>query len=123
LVAIQNALPSKQTAIGVSLAIFSQTFGGALFLAFAQTIFSHSLIAGLQKYASTVDRQAVVAAGATAIRKVVKSDEVAGVLQAYNLAINHNFYLAAGAAVGMFVSSWGMGWISIKKKKVVGPDA
>ncbi len=92
-----------------------------MFLTFAQTIFSHGLVSGLEKYAPTVDAQTLVAAGATAIRKVVKPEEVAGVLEAYNLAINHNFYLAAGAAVGTFVCCWGMGWHSIKK--AVAPEA
>jgi hypothetical protein len=107
----------------MSLAVFSQTFGGAMFLSFAQTIFSHGLVVGLKEYAPTVDAQTVVTTGATAIRNVIKAEEVAGVVEAYNLAINHNFYLGAGAAVAMFVCSWGMGWHSIKKKKVVAPEA
>jgi hypothetical protein len=107
----------------MSLVVFSQTFGGTLFLTFAQTVFSHGLVTGLQKYAPTVNTQTVVTAGATAIRDVVGPEEVAGVLEAYNLAINDNFYLAAGAAVGLFVCSWGMGWHSIKKKKDVAPEA
>jgi hypothetical protein len=107
----------------MSLFSFCQTFGGALFLTFAQTIFSHSLVDGLQKYAPTVDASAVIAAGASAIRQVVKPDEVEGVLEAYNLGINHNFYLAAGTAAATFVFCWGMGWHSIKKKKVVTPEA
>lgn len=101
----------------MSLVVFSQTFGGTIFLTIAETIFSHGLISGLEKYAPTVDVQTVVAAGATAIREVVKPEEVAGVLEAYNLAINHDFYLAAGAALGILVCCWGMGWHSIKEKK------
>lgn len=93
-----------------------------MFLAFAQTIFSHGLVTGLKKYAPTVDAQAVVTAGATAIGKVAKPDEIAGVLESYNLAINHIFYLSAGASVAMFACCWGMGWHSVKKKKEVAPE-
>jgi hypothetical protein len=107
----------------MSLVAFCQTFGGTVFLTFAQTIFSRSLVDGLKKFAPTVDAPAVIAAGATAIRQVVKPDEVEGVLEAYNLGINRNFYLAAGAAVATFVFCWGMGWHSVKKKKVVTPEA
>lgn len=107
----------------MSLIVFSQTFGGSLFLAFAQTIFSHSLVSGLKSYAPTVDAQIVIAAGATGIRHTVKPGEIMGVLEAYNVAINHCFYLAAGAAVGTFVFAWGMGWHRITKKKVVTPEA
>jgi hypothetical protein len=107
----------------MSLVAFSQTFGGTLFLTFAQTIFSHSLVDGLKKFAPTVDAQAVIIAGASGIRQVVKPDQVEGVVEAYNLGINRNFYLAAGASVGAFVFCWGMGWHSVKKKKVTAPEA
>jgi hypothetical protein len=40
--------------LGIALVVFSQTLGGAIFLAFAQTIFSHSLVTGLAEYAPTV---------------------------------------------------------------------
>jgi hypothetical protein len=45
------------------------------------------------------------------------------VLVAYNKAINEDFYLAAGASVVIFVAAWGMGWKSVKKGKVVKPEA
>jgi hypothetical protein len=123
MVAIQNILPPEQNPVGMSLVVFSQTFGGSLFLTFAQTIFGHSLISGLKKYAPAVDPQTVITAGVTSIREAVKPEEIVGVVEAYNLAINHNFYLAAGASVGTFVFAWGMGWYSIKKKKTVTPEA
>jgi hypothetical protein len=107
----------------MSLVAFSQNFGGTLFLTFAQTIFSRSLIDGLKEFAPTVDAQAVIIAGASAIKRVVKPDQVKGVLEAYNLGVNRNFYLAAGAAAGTFVFCWGMGWQSVKQKKVVTPEA
>ena len=108
----------------MALIVFTQTFGGTLFLTFAQTIFSHSLVNGLKEYAPTVDVQTVLTAGASAIRQVVKPEEVMGVLQAYNKAINHNFYLSASASVATFAFCWGMGWHKISKKRaVVTPEA
>jgi hypothetical protein len=101
----------------MSIVVFSQTFGGTIFLTFAQFIFSHGLVNGLKKFAPTVDVQTVIDAGATAVRQVVKPEELTGVLKAYNVAINHAFYLSAGCAVGTLVFCWGMGWHSIKKKK------
>jgi hypothetical protein len=102
----------------MSLVAFCQTMGGTLFLAFAQTIFSRSLVDGLKKFAPTVNAQVVIAAGASAIREVVKPEELQGVLQAYNLGIDRNFYLAASASALTFVFCWGMGWYSVKKKDV-----
>jgi hypothetical protein len=107
----------------MSIVAFCQTFGGSLFLAFAQTIFSNSLVDGLKKFAPTVNPQVVITAGASAIRQVVKPEEILGVLKAYNLGVNHNFYLAAGGSAGTFVFCWGMGWYSVKKKKAVALEA
>jgi len=39
------------------------------------------------------------------------------VLQAYSQAIDHVFYLSAGAAAGATLACLGMGWKSIKKAK------
>lgn len=116
IIAIQTALPPQQIALGMALIMFVQMFGGSFFLTLAQTIFTQSLVSGLKEYAPTVNAQAVISAGATSFRKVVKSEDLMGVLQAYNEAINHEFYLSAGAAVGMFVFCWGMGWHKIPKK-------
>ncbi|KAH8784717.1 efflux pump [Hyaloscypha finlandica] len=123
IVAIQNIVPPAQIPVGMSLVAFSQNFGGTIFLTFAQTIFSRSLIDGLKDYAPTVDAQAVIIAGASAIKRVVKPDQVQGVLEAYNLGVNRNFYLAAGASAGTFVFCWGMGWQSVKQKRIVTPEA
>lgn len=101
----------------MSLVMFSQTFGGGLFLAFAQTIFGHGLVDALKKYAPYVDAQAVISAGATSVRKVVNPEQLKGVLEAYNVGINHAFWLAAGCSAATFVFCWGMGWGSVKKKK------
>jgi len=116
IVAIQNVLSPEKISVGMSLVIFSQTFGGAIFLTFGQLVFDSGLRHGLRKYAPTVDAHAVVAAGATSFRQVVSVKDLPGVLSAYNIAINHDFYLAAGASFGAFVCCFAMGWHSIKKQ-------
>ncbi|KAE8445747.1 hypothetical protein EG329_012926 [Mollisiaceae sp. DMI_Dod_QoI] len=103
--------------VGMSVLVFSQTFGGAIFLAVSQLIFSHGLISGLQEYAPNVNPEIVINAGATAVRGVVSAANLPGVLQAYMVGIDRVFYLATGAAGAAFLFSWGMGWKSIKKDK------
>jgi len=98
--------------------IFSQGFGPALFLSFAQTIFSNSLKDKLHIFAPEVDPQTVFAAGATGIRQVVSAASLPAVILSYDKSINNVFYLITGAAVAAFVSCWGMGWRSVKKAKV-----
>lgn len=103
----------------MSLIIFSQTFGSAILLTFADAIFTNSLKSELPRYAPSVNPEVVIAAGATAIRTVVTKNELAGVLEAYAKSVDRVFYLAAGAAVGCFCFAWGMGWKDIRKKKQV----
>ena len=107
----------------MSLAVFSQTFGGALFLSFAETTFSNGLTKYVPTYAPGTNAETVIQAGATAVRQSVPSTALAGVLQAYNKSINNVFYLAAGAAVATFVFCWGLGWKSIKKAKKIQQEA
>ena len=107
----------------MALVVFTQTFGGAIFLTFAQTVFSKSLVDALAHFAPSVDAQTVISAGATSIHRVVKPGEIFGVLEAYNQAVNHVFYLVAGASVSTFILSWGIGWFNIKKKALVKAEA
>jgi hypothetical protein len=104
----------------MALIAFGQTFFGALFLCFSDTIFTNSLIALLPEYAPLADPKAVVAAGATGLRNVVSPRLLPGVLIAYAKSVDRVFYLTTGAAVAGFIVSWGMGWKDIRPKKQVG---
>lgn len=107
----------------MAIVMFSQTFGGALFLTFAETDFTNGLTKAMLTSAPNVNVETVIAAGASAIRKVVPDADLGGVLFAYNQAVQHVFYLAAGSAAATLLFCWGMGWKSVKKAKVVKPEA
>lgn len=109
--------------IGMALVIFAQTFGGALFLTFAETDFTTGLTKAIKSFTPNVSPETVIAAGASAVREVVPKAELAGVLLAYNQAVQHTFYLATGAAAVTLVFCWGMGWRSVKKANVVKSEA
>ena len=102
----------------MAILIFAQTFGGALFLTFAETDFSNGLTKAINAFAPNVSAEVVIAAGASGVREVVPKPELAGVLLAYNQAIQYTFYLATGAAAMTLVFCWGMGWKSVKEAKV-----
>jgi hypothetical protein len=123
IVALQNNLSPKEVPVAMALAIFSQTLGASVFLSLAQTIFTNGLVSNLATSAPGVNPQTVITAGASGVRAAVSRAQLPGVLYAYNKAINETFYLAAGASVAIFVFAWGMGWKSIKKPKVVKPEA
>lgn len=108
----------------MAILVFCQTFGGALFLALAETDFTSSLKKALPIYAPNVSTETVIKAGATYVRTVVPKADLPGVLEAYNEAVSHTFYLAAAATVMLFFLAWGMGWkkVSKPKKKQVSSD-
>jgi hypothetical protein len=116
IIAIQNLIPKSQSAVAMSLLIFSQFFGGALFSAFAQTIFNIGLERALKEYAPGVSAGTILAAGATGIRSLVGKELLPLVLMAYNQAVGHVFYLAVGAAAAATIACLGMGWHNINKK-------
>lgn len=99
----------------MSIVLFCQNLGGASFLTFAQTVFSQTFDQNIAKYAPTADSAAIEAAGATAFRKIVTAEELGGVLIAYASTIDNIWYLAAGAAVGAFITGMNMGWRDVRK--------
>lgn len=107
----------------MAILVFSQTFGGSLFLALSQTAFTNSLKAALQTFAPDIEVETLLTAGASALRDVVPAASLNGVLLAYSEAISHVFYICAGIAVGSFAFSWGMGWKNVKKVKKAAPEA
>jgi hypothetical protein len=103
----------------MAILIFSQSFGAAVFLSFAETIFSNSFRKLIPEYAPSVNGQSIIAAGATGFRKIVSGKDLAGVLIAYGKSVDRVFYMAAGMGVGCFVFAWGMGWKDLRKKKEI----
>jgi hypothetical protein len=103
----------------MALLMFSQAIGGALFLSFSETIFTNSLKILVPQYAPSVDAQAIIDAGATGFRTLIKGAELAGVLVAYSKSIDRVFYLAVGAAIASFTFGWLIGFKDIRKKKPV----
>ena len=116
IIAVQNAVAPAQIPLAMSLVIFSQSFAGALFLSFSDTIFSNSLKTLIPIYAPSVSAQTIIDAGATGFQNEVSGANLAGVLIAYAKSIDRVFYLTAGMGVGCFVFAWGMGWKDIRKK-------
>lgn len=120
---MQNSVKPHEIPVAMSLVIFFQNMGASLFISFAQTTFSNGLIDALPVLAPGIDVQSVIQAGASGFRSVVPPALLRGVLLSYSRAVSHVFYLITGAALGAFVVCWGMGWKSVKKPKVVSPEA
>ena len=89
--AVQHTRPPSIMSIGTSIVVFSQFFGSACGLALAETDFSSSLKSALRKYAPGVNAELVSELGAVGLRGAVGSEQLPGVLKAYNEAVTHTF--------------------------------
>ena len=105
IIAVQQNLESSKISVGIAMVVFCQFFSGALLLALAETDLSSTLKLALVQYAPSVNATLVFDAGATGVREAVTSDQLPGVLAAYNRAISNTFvsyvlcFLGPSAAV------------------------
>ena len=116
-VAVQNSLSPAQIPIAISLLMFGSNIGGALFLSFANTIFTNSFRSLLVAESPGVHSEAVISAGAYAIRKIVPDAQLVGVLKAYSKSIDNVFLMCTALAIACFLFAWFMGWEDIREKK------
>lgn len=89
--AVQKTLDPANMAVGTSIVVFCQFFGGALIIALAEVDFSASLRSALKKYAPGVDANLIFDVGAAGVRGAVTGEQLPGVLKAYNQAIVNVF--------------------------------
>lgn len=117
IIAVQNNSSKDEVSIVTALVVFSQNLGGVIALSLAQVVFSNRLRHGLAVYAPDVDANAVIVAGATAVRGGhLPAASLPQVILAYSKAFDQVMYLATGIAGGAFFAAFGMRWMSIKKK-------
>lgn len=119
-VAVQAALPHEDVPTAIVLVSFMQTFGGAVMVAVAQSIFQDKLVHNLIRDVPGLDFAKVVAAGATNLRDVVKPEMLPAVLEAYSSAVTVSFYVGVVAAACMVFGALPIEWINVKNKAVGG---
>jgi len=95
--------------------VFTQNFGGTVFLSLAELIFSHTLSSSISTYAPEADAKSILSWGATGFRDHFSKETLPGVLVAYNKAIVASLYLGAGASAVACVCSMALGWKNVKK--------
>ncbi|KAK4697081.1 hypothetical protein P7C71_g940, partial [Lecanoromycetidae sp. Uapishka_2] len=116
IVAVQNTLPPVQIPVAMALIMFSQTFGGAIYLSLSDTIFTNSLKTLIPKNAPSINPEVIINAGATGFRSLLSGTNLANLLVAYADSVDRVFYLTAGAGCACFIFAWGMGWKDIRQK-------
>ena len=114
--AAQAVLPRKDAPIGISLVMFCQQFGGAVFVSVGQSVFTNQLVKGLKKVAG-ISPAVVVNTGATSIRNVVSTSNLRQVLVAYNGALTKAFTVSLAMACLSIIGALTIEWKNIKPPK------
>ena len=124
LVAVQTVLPITDVPVGTALIMFTQTFGGALFVSVGQNVFTNRLLSGLIKEAQGFDPLMILRLGATTLKTAVPSEFLPGVLVAYNQALTQTWYVSVAMACLTGIGAVTLEWKSVKGKKIdVSPGA
>jgi MFS family permease len=114
----QIVLPKEDNPTGVSLMMFAQNLGGAVFLSVAQSVFTDELARQLTKIPGLhLSKSQVVGMGATSIRNTVPQQLIGVFLEGYRIAICHTIYVALGLACFSLVGALLVEWKSVKKNK------
>ncbi|KAJ9271103.1 hypothetical protein DTO212C5_2761 [Paecilomyces variotii] len=119
MVAVQAALDAKDVPVGTAIIMFSQTFGGALFISVAQSVFENQLVSKVTAaHIDGLNPAIVVSTGATQIQALIPKQFLPAVLAAYNAAVTHTFYVSVAMACISLVGASAVQWISVKGKKI-----
>lgn len=119
MVAVQACLEGPDVAIGTAIIVFSQTLGGALFIAVAQNVFQNQLVSNIAAAnIQGLNPALVLATGATELKNVFPEKVLPVVLTAYNDALSRTFYVSVGTACLTVVGALVIEWKSVKGKKI-----
>lgn len=118
-IAVQVVLDQKDMPVGNAVAIFFNSLGGAISISVAQNIFSNTLLKQLKIEVPDVNPERIVSAGATHLRAITTSEQLPGVLVAFDKAITTAFILPIAVAGLAAVSSLMMEWKSVKGKSLI----
>ena len=118
LIAVQTVLPISDVPVGTALIMFTQTFGGALFVSVGQNVFQNRLLSGLLQEARGFDPSSILRLGATTLKTAVPPEYLPGVLVAYNRALTQTWYVSVAMACLTGIGAASLEWKSVKGKKI-----
>lgn len=116
ILAVQVVLSKADIPTGLVTIMFFQMLGGALAPSVGQNLFMDALLQLLRRVEG-IDGEAVVAAGAGEFRKIVPLELLDAVVDAFNSALKHVFWVALAAPALAWVVSWAMEWRQIPNTK------
>lgn len=114
LMAIQNVLALQDVATGTSIITFLQTLGGAIFVGVAQSVFTNQLVRSIARNVPGLDPALVLSTGATSLKGSLDPQDLAGLREAYNTALQRAFLVATALSVASIFGSASIPWKSVK---------
>ncbi|KAI5459236.1 major facilitator superfamily domain-containing protein [Mariannaea sp. PMI_226] len=122
---IQTILPQDWIPVGTACVQFFQAFGGAVFIAVAQTVFQNGLIDHLNSSNVGLDPRIFINTGASEVKQVLekmgREDAYGTVLEAYMSGLRNTFYITLAGATAAFVACLFLQWKSVKQNKSAEP--
>ena len=116
--AVQTVLPAADVPLGISMILFGQYFGGALFVALAQTIFANQLAKNLQRLDPALTAKAIENMGIMELKSIVGSHgRMDLVLSGIDKSMTQMWYLVVGLTCVTMIGSLAMEWKSVKEKR------
>ena len=109
ILAVQVVLSKANIPTGLIMVMFFQMLGGALAPSVGQNLFVDGLLRNLSKVPG-IDAAAVVAAGGTEFRKIVPSELLNAVIDAFNASLRSVFWVALATPALAWIVSWAMEW-------------
>lgn len=117
---VQAVLPPEDIPVGTACVQFFQSFGGAIFIAVAQTVFQNGLVKGVERDAPGLDPQIFINSGADQVKEILASMHMeqytTAVLNAYLSGLKNTYYITVACAAAAFFAAAGLSWVSLKKK-------
>jgi MFS family permease len=113
-VVVQAVLTQDRISSGTALITFMQSIAGALFNFVAQSVFQAELVHSLVVLAPGLDADRVLKIGASGLRDLVAGDVLPVVLEAYNSAVMHAFYVGVALAAAAVIGAVPLRWLSVK---------
>lgn len=119
MVAVQACLHGNDIAVGTAIVMFSQTLGGALFIAVAENVFENRLVSNVvAANLPGLDATTVLSIGATEIQRVIPKQFLPAILNAYNDALTNAYYVSVAMSCLTIIGALSIQWISIKGKRI-----
>jgi MFS family permease len=114
--AVQMALPKDDASIGLSIILFAEQFGAALFVSAAQNVFQTRLGSNLHAVLPSLNATSIESVGLNGLRTLVEPGDMGKVLIAVDQSVAQTWYLAVALSCLTIIGSATMEWRSVKEK-------